>query len=867
MTIHNLPLHATSFVGRQSDLDDLSDLLADPTCRLLTLVGPGGIGKTRLALEIASREADRFADGVYFVALQPLYEVESILTAVVDVLPLQLLDEDDPQQELLDYLYDKCLLLVLDNFEHLLDGVAIVSNILTATTQVKLIVTSRERLNLHAEQVWPLNGLDLPGDALDAQALPSAVQLFDERARRAQPGFLLQAHLNAVADICRAVDGTPLALELAASWVHAMPCETIAGEIQHNIDILVARQRDLPDRHQSMRAVFDHSWRLLSEDERAAFSTLSVFRGGFTAEAAIQVAGVSLHTLASLIDKSLVQLNGDGRYDLHELLRQYGEKELETTGKGKSARDAHGAYYADFVFSRVEDLKGRRQFEAIAEFNADFENVRAAWTWAADRENEGIIEQMIDGLWIYCRSRYRQQERTALFRYGEKKFAGKHGEESQRLWGRLLSRAAVVHDPQKEIEIALEIARRYNDPTETAFCLAQSGYAAYANQEYDKAVRLFEQSLTLYRQLGDHYAAAEVLFRRVVNDHQSDWDYLKSYADEALRLRREIGDRAGIGWSLAPAALHEGRIGHFAEAERLWRERIALGQEVGNLALVASGYAHISHRVYFFQGDFAQARAAADEAIKLGSKIGASSAIGWALPTLGLLACMDERYAEGTKLCQQAATVRVFADIGKLAAWGVAIASCGLGDYEAARANLSLAFKYLTNVQGTVGEVVSLPIAAIICAHQSQPVRAVELLALAFTHPVRASGWMEKWPLLDRLQADLELTLGSEAYSAAWERGKHLNLDSVIVELKAQLFTEGTSASEQTNRALPDPLSPRELEVLTLIADGLTNREIAARLFVGVSTVKKHIQHIYAKLDTRNRTGTIVRARELDLIP
>jgi ATP/maltotriose-dependent transcriptional regulator MalT len=218
-------------------------------------------------------------------------------------------------------------------------------------------------------------------------------------------------------------------------------------------------------------------------------------------------------------------------------------------------------------------------------------------------------------------------------------------------------------------------------------------------------------------------------------------------------------------------------------------------------------------------------------------------------------------------LCQQAATIRDFADIGKLAAWGAAIASCGLGDYEAARAHLSVAFKYLTNIQGTVGEVVSLPIAAIICAHQGQPVRAVELLALAFTHPVRASGWMERWPLLDRLQTDLELTLGSEAYSAAWERGKQLSIDSVVVELKAQLFTEDTSAFEQANRALPDPLSPREFEVLILIADGLTNREIAGRLFVGVSTVKKHIQHIYAKLDTRNRTGTIVRARELDLIP
>src|SRR5690606_36298514 len=243
------------------------------------------------------------------------------------------------------------------------------------------------------------------------------------------------------------------------------------------------------------------------------------------------------------------------------------------------------------------------------------------------------------------------------------------------------------------------------------------------------------------------------------------------------------------------------------------------------------------------------------------------SAIGWALPTLGLLACMNADYSEGKRLCLEAVSIaKIYAYIGKLAAWGLAIASCGLEDYEEARTHLSAAFQYLTNIQGLVGELAILPVAALICAHEKQPVRAVELLALAFTHPVSASSWMKQWPLLDRLQMEMEHILGCKEFSAAYERGKHLKLHEVITDLRTQFFTTDTLAHKHTNHPFADPLSTREVEVLALIADGLTNREIADQLFVGVSTVKKHIQHIYTKLDTKNRTSAVMRARELHLL-
>jgi predicted ATPase/DNA-binding CsgD family transcriptional regulator len=867
MAVHNLPQHAAPFVGRSVEITEISDRLNDPACRLLTLVGPGGIGKTRLALEIAHRVTAHFADGIYFVPLQPLEDANTIVTAIIEALPLQLTDNDDPHKRLLDYLSRKNLLLVLDNFEHLLNGVDIMIDILNATSQVQLLITSRERLNLRAEHVWPMTGLDIPTDIDDAPNAYSAIQLFTERARRVQPHFSLETQKGNVIRICRLVEGLPLALELAAAWTRVLDCKAIADEVQRSIDILISNQRDLPERHQSIRAVFDHSWRLLTKEERAVLPRLAVFRGGFTLEAAQNVAGASLQILASLVDKSLVQLNSNGRYDLHELLRQYADEELEATGESKNTRDTQSAYYAAFINERVDDLKGRRQIEAVTEINADFENVRTVWVWAAGQRLENIIEQMVDGLWIYCKIRYREAGNITLFRYAEKHFAPNPGEAPRRLWGRLLIRSVVPKGAQRQIEIALDLARSFNDAAEIAFCLGRNGYAAYADREYDKAIKLFEQSLEIYQQLEDHYNTAAVLYDRYVYDHQAAWDYKKNYFDKMLHLRREIGDHWGMGWSLPLGAIHEGRLGNFAEAERLWRERIALGEEWGNVILVAQSQSFISHQVYFTQGNFSQARIAAEEAITLGAKLGETDAVGWGTATLGLLANMNEDYSEGKRLCEQSARVAEFADIEKLAAWGLAVASCGLGDYDAARAHLAIAFNFLTDILGIIGEIAILPAAAIICAHQGHPSYAVELLALALTHPVGATGWMKKWPLLDRLGSDLERTLGSEAFTAAWERGQQRNLSDVITELHEAYFSQSQPSYKHANQSPLDLLSARELEVLALIADGLTNREIADRLFIGVSTVKKHIQHIYTKLDTKNRTSAVLRARELQLLP
>jgi predicted ATPase len=282
----------------------------------------------------------------------------------------------------------------LDEFEHLLSGVALITDILQAAPDVKILVTSREALNLNEE--WPrqIGGLRYPtGQPMEEIEDYSAVQLFAERAYRFRATFSLSDELDGVVRICQLVQGMPLGIELAAAWLKTLPCTRIADEIQASLDFLASPLRNVPDRHRSMRAVFDHSWKLLTGEEQAVFRRLAVFRGGFEHEAAQQVAAASLFVLTALVDKSLLQWTAGGRYDIHELLRQYAEQQLEAAGETEMARAAHSAYYMDFLAQRDADVKGRRQIDALHEIKTDFENIRVAWQWSQDHREYDAISQ------------------------------------------------------------------------------------------------------------------------------------------------------------------------------------------------------------------------------------------------------------------------------------------------------------------------------------------------------------------------------------------------------------------------------------------------------------------------------------------
>ncbi|NIP84114.1 MAG: AAA family ATPase, partial [Planctomycetales bacterium] len=384
---HNLPVQITPFVGREAALAGIADRLQDPTCRLLTLVGPGGCGKTRLALEAAAAQVDNYAHGVFFVSLAPLDSAEAIVPTVAEALGFRFYEGGEPQQQLLDYLHQKAMLIIMDNFEHLLDGVGLVTDVLKTAPKVTILATSRARLNVQGEHLFPVAGMSFPDEetAKDASQY-SAVRLFLQSACQAQPAFEVTTNsLADVARICRLVQGMPLGILLAAAWVRMLtPAEIadqISGEIGQSLDFLEADLRDVPQRQRSMRAVFDHSYRLLTQREREVFQGLSVFRGGFTHQAAQYVTDASLRELRSLVDKSLLQRDPGGRYGIHELLRQYAAEKLlgEGPAEEEAARDRHCTYYAGFLRQREAHLIGRNQKQALAEVGAEIENVRAGW--------------------------------------------------------------------------------------------------------------------------------------------------------------------------------------------------------------------------------------------------------------------------------------------------------------------------------------------------------------------------------------------------------------------------------------------------------------------------------------------------------
>lgn len=447
--IHNLPVQSTPFVARENELKETARLLNEPLCRLLTLLGPGGSGKTRLALQLASTLAsdssERFKDGIWFVPLAPLTDPQSIVGAITEALQISgFLKGADARENLIGHLRGRRILLILDNFEHLLgtESITLVSEIVRAVPHGQVLITSRERLNLAGEYIFQVEGLELPGGrgslpdpgAEPVSRLSGALELFEQCARRVRPSFKIgKENVVHVTRICRDVQGMPLAIELAASWLQVLSPEEISKEIERSLDFLESTWRGVPDRQRSLRAVFDSSWALLDRQSQPILKALSVFRTSFTREAAQGIAGASAKTLLDLANKSWIQRTASGRYQIHELLRQYTFEKLEKEKASfAQVRKQYSEYYADFSFSIWQMLKGPNPSRALMEAENEFENMRAAWLWLVSTNSvEPAVDRMLPALFHYCELRARVPELLSLVAAGLNGLQS-CGEESQR---------------------------------------------------------------------------------------------------------------------------------------------------------------------------------------------------------------------------------------------------------------------------------------------------------------------------------------------------------------------------------------------------------------------------------------------------
>lgn len=596
----NLPTRATPFVGRRAELVQLAARLADPACRLLTLLGPGGFGKTRLAVrlgELALQQPALFHDGVYFAALEGIDGAELVVAAIAAALGFTFYEQGDEEHQLLSYLAGKRLLLILDGAEGVLDG-SLAAGILAHAGHVKLVVTTREALNLQQEWLYPVGGMAVDTEGAAGAEVPAdAVALFEQCARRVRPDFDPQRELPHIRQICRLVDGAPLAIELAAAWLKALPCQQVAAELAGGGELLATGQRDIPARHRSMQAVLEQSWRYLTADEQRTFRALSVFEGGFQLGAARAVANASLPVLAALVEKSMLHLDSAGRYRIHTLLRQLGAERLaHDAAERTKCHDRHAAYFLHFLAEHTAAITGQGQQGALAAIQADLDNMRAAWLYAAEG---GRYEQLGSAmhclfrfLWMRCRFAEGSQlagQACAAAAVSAPDAAGRLVAATLQAYGAQFASASGAYaEALAELQAALAEAGRQGDLALQARCHYVMGLAEQQQWHADAALSCLHTAYAYYQQLGDNLGAADAVtaLANAYWDMRSDTGDALRLAEEGMARYRALGnffDLAGVLNIMAVIKLISGEID---QADTYYRESLAAAQAAGNQIVV-----------------------------------------------------------------------------------------------------------------------------------------------------------------------------------------------------------------------------------------------------------------------------------------
>jgi predicted ATPase/DNA-binding CsgD family transcriptional regulator len=414
-----LPHDTTAFIDRHIETAKIVEILGSTSCHLLTLIGTGGIGKTRLALRAAYKLAESQFDSVVFVSLVGVAAAEYLPATLATALSFTFHMGEDEETQLLNYLSSKRLLLVIDNYEHLLPDVDLLVKILQHAPNVKLLITSRERLKVQEEWLFEVNGLPYTSAYMQAEEQPHALQLFVERATQINPHFRCDGNEQAaVLEICRQVQGAPLAIELAAGWARSLAASEIATAIREPFRLLTTRLQNVPERHRSLETVFEQTWVRLTEREQHVLMVLSVFRGGFTREAAEVVARVDFEMLAALQDKSLLARQETGRYELHELIRQFAEAKLKLEPEQEhEARQRHSQHFAQLLWVQTRILISDQSQTAMTQLGNDIENIRIAWKWMITNSDLASFEQSWEAVWLFFYSTNRCHEGKTIFAY------------------------------------------------------------------------------------------------------------------------------------------------------------------------------------------------------------------------------------------------------------------------------------------------------------------------------------------------------------------------------------------------------------------------------------------------------------------
>jgi non-specific serine/threonine protein kinase len=810
--LHNLPAPPTPLLGRDPELRAAREKLLQEQVRLLTLIGPGGSGKTRLTLAIAEDVLGAFADGVWLVDLTPLRESSLVLPAIARALGLREVGSRPILETLCERLREQQILLVLDNCEHVLGAASQLAELLGACRHLKILAASREPLRLRWEHEFPVPPLPVPNlerlpDVTTLGTVP-AVELFVQRAQAVDPSFTLSGeNALAVAGLCVRLDGLPLALELAAARIRHLPVRAMLLHLEHGLSILALDARDRPARHRTLGEAIGWSYDLLDRDEQALFRRLSIFVGGCTLGAAEAVCAgpesqagdgesatgaAILDRLGSLVDKSLLRLeqavHAEPRFLMLETIREFAHQQLQTLGEADEAAQRHADYYLALAEQAAPRLYTAEQQTGLHRLGQESPNIRVALAWSRSKPTATELwTRLATALgWFWWLHDDLSEGRQWLERVIATIPADSDSPAQLRTRTNALNTAGMLARGQGDYERATALleeglcaARRSGDRREIAWSLISR--AAVATDQVDRrhGVELSEEAIAICRELGEDWLAGLALYwLGFMACGSGEYERASEYQEASLALRRRIGDIWGIAWSLHDLGL------------------IALGQN-----------------------EYPRAHARLSEGLVLLRQLNHQRGVAWSLNGLGAVALATGDTAGARSLLTEGLTLRR-----------------EQGD----KRGIAESLEYLGAIARIVGEAE----------------RGARLLGAAAA--LREAIGAPRWPV-ERAREEQERVasrraLGGTAFDAAWAEGWKMTLESAVADALANVTVPASGPTDEDVRdEQRSPLTPREREVAALIARGCSNRQIAAALVISPHTAERHVERILAKLNCSSR--------------